>query len=388
MAPTLLLAASAGSTVLSTQVAEAARCPTGSVAAVVEGKRTCLRSGQQCKKRVDRRYHRYGFHCHTGRLTRRPAQSPPMPPAGTIVATIPVPSTGGVAIGAGSVWVASTLAFSVTRIDPQTNLAIATIPTGQSPLDLFHGPTQVAYGHGSVWAADGRSDCSCLHRIDPATNAVVQTIRLGIPTFPEFRVAPLGMVVTADAVWVALRHGGEESPAGAVVRVDPITNAVTRRVPLGSNPEFGGPSSVAANAQGVWAGVPSTKSVERIDPATDTVVATIPGLTCGEGQLAADDSGVWVADCNVVRLIDPATNAVAKTIPIPGATGAGARGIAVGAGAVWAQAGPLVRIDPSTGAIVGVTPLDLSLVWGEYSVAVGFGSVWVRQLDRVVRLRP
>ena len=30
----------------------------------------CLRSGQYCKIRGDREYHRYRFHCHTGRLSR------------------------------------------------------------------------------------------------------------------------------------------------------------------------------------------------------------------------------------------------------------------------------------------------------------------------------
>lgn len=28
----------------------------------------CLRRGQFCKTSGDRSYHRYGFHCHTGRL--------------------------------------------------------------------------------------------------------------------------------------------------------------------------------------------------------------------------------------------------------------------------------------------------------------------------------
>jgi len=35
---------------------------------VINGKYRCLRAGQRCVKRFDRQYHRYGFHCHTGRL--------------------------------------------------------------------------------------------------------------------------------------------------------------------------------------------------------------------------------------------------------------------------------------------------------------------------------
>jgi hypothetical protein len=30
----------------------------------------CLRAGEYCRIRADREYHRYHFHCHTGRLSR------------------------------------------------------------------------------------------------------------------------------------------------------------------------------------------------------------------------------------------------------------------------------------------------------------------------------
>jgi uncharacterized repeat protein (TIGR01451 family) len=49
------------------------RCAHGFVDAVVSGKHQCLRRGQRCARRLDRQYHRYGFHCHRGRLTGGPA---------------------------------------------------------------------------------------------------------------------------------------------------------------------------------------------------------------------------------------------------------------------------------------------------------------------------
>ncbi len=51
-------------------------CAKGSLRAVINGKQTCLKAGQGCAKRLDRQYHRYKFHCHAGRLTRKPAQRP------------------------------------------------------------------------------------------------------------------------------------------------------------------------------------------------------------------------------------------------------------------------------------------------------------------------
>jgi CubicO group peptidase (beta-lactamase class C family)/pimeloyl-ACP methyl ester carboxylesterase len=45
-------------------------CPAGAVAARIDGRRICLQAGNRCKRTYDRQYHAYGFHCHTGRLTR------------------------------------------------------------------------------------------------------------------------------------------------------------------------------------------------------------------------------------------------------------------------------------------------------------------------------
>jgi hypothetical protein len=80
--PVLGLALFANASGVSTwDVAEAVtstkQCAAGSVRAVVAGKQVCLKSGQRCRKSLDRQYHRYGFHCHTGRLVRiRPVPKP------------------------------------------------------------------------------------------------------------------------------------------------------------------------------------------------------------------------------------------------------------------------------------------------------------------------
>lgn len=54
-----------------TPVAAEKRCGRGYVHAIIDRKHKCLRAGQFCARRFDRQYHRYGFHCHTGRLVRR-----------------------------------------------------------------------------------------------------------------------------------------------------------------------------------------------------------------------------------------------------------------------------------------------------------------------------
>jgi hypothetical protein len=89
----LIVAVASAATVRSSlagHAASAAACKPGSVLAVIEGKRVCLKVGQRCKRALDRQYHRYGFHCHTGRLTRKqPAPNPAPKPVTVSVAGSP-----------------------------------------------------------------------------------------------------------------------------------------------------------------------------------------------------------------------------------------------------------------------------------------------------------
>ena len=54
-------------------VAAAKRCSPGYVHGALTWGHKCLKAGQFCKIKGDREYHRYGFHCHTGRLSRSAA---------------------------------------------------------------------------------------------------------------------------------------------------------------------------------------------------------------------------------------------------------------------------------------------------------------------------
>ena len=49
-----------------------------------------------------------------------------------------------VAFGEGAAWVANSLDRTVSRIDPETNEVVETIPLGREPLHL-------AAGEGAVW---------------------------------------------------------------------------------------------------------------------------------------------------------------------------------------------------------------------------------------------
>ena len=186
--------------------------------AVIAGKRVCLRSGTSCSKRLDGQYQSYWFRCRSGRLAR-------VPSAGKIVASIPAPAVGGLAIGAGAVWVANMNPRTVTRIDPATNAVVATIALGEP--DFLWGPTRLAFGHGSLWATDGMS--SSVFRIDPEANRVTATIPLGSPT--QFSTGT-ARNRRDRRCRLGREYRATEEPTGSVVRED---ESPRRRVHVGAS---------------------------------------------------------------------------------------------------------------------------------------------------------
>jgi DNA-binding SARP family transcriptional activator/ABC-type branched-subunit amino acid transport system substrate-binding protein/streptogramin lyase len=103
------------------------------------------------------------------------AASKPIPVAAAVL--------GGLAVGAGAVWVADPLGGSVWRIDPDPEI-LRTIP-------LEVGVGGIAFGEGAVWATNEISNE--VYRIDPNTNEARVVSRMA---------APRGVAVGEGGVWV------------------------------------------------------------------------------------------------------------------------------------------------------------------------------------------
>lgn len=369
---------------------------------MIGGKHACLAVGRRCNRPLDRNYHRYGFHCHNGRLSRRKTTRPlPTVPAEWKVTSIAVPDGGEIAVGEGAVWVASFGARTVSRIDPQTNRVVATVRVGEGAGNDLHPGGVITAGVGGVWAA-GFKESNAVYRIDPATNRVVATVRVG-PTGD----APLELAVGLGAVWVSQ----DEQEAGSIVRIDPLTNDARRIVDVAPK-ELGpgiGPGLVAAGDDWLWVQVggftnsrESYNKLLRIDPRTQTIVGETSPIC---GFLAPDAGAVWALDCTgALKRVDAATNSVTLDVPLEPVLGgvAATGGITLGLGSVWARIlrvggtgpGTLLRIDPATGAVTARISLAAVLSFTGFelrqfaAVDVGFGSVWLRERGRVLRIDP
>ncbi len=118
-----------------------------------------------------------------------------------ITARIRVPAADWITPGDDALWVSSEQ-DRVYRVDPRTRKVTGSVPVGQNPLAS-------AWVGGELWVPDIGSNTISV--VDPAQLAVSQTIPAGS--------APLGVLATADGVFVTMSNDGTvwrfDTPGGA-----------------------------------------------------------------------------------------------------------------------------------------------------------------------------
>jgi len=256
--------------------------------------------------------------------------------------------------GYGSVWVSKIDSGSVLRIEPATNEVVATIKVGSHP------ELGIGIGLGSVWVADTKD--GSLTQIDPKTNKVVRTIPVNIPEETEGSIG-----VGEGSVWLLTNENGTDS--GTLSRLDPVSGKVTANIKVK-------PKSHAATVAfgSVWVTSSGDGTVERVDPRTNAVSAQIR-VHASPRFLAAGADSLWVlcqGDGTLAR-IDPRTNRVVATVEV-GVPGEGGD-LSIGEDYVWvsAEGVPLSQIDPRTNKLIR------QYVGGskDDTLRVGFGSAWI-----------
>jgi virginiamycin B lyase len=302
-------------------------------------------------------------------LLQIPGQGP-FPRGARVTATIRVPpwppGMGGLAIGEGAVWSLNPSVATLLRIDPVTNSVAK-----QIPVDAY---ADFAVGDGSIWLTN--PNANTVDRIDLETYRVSKTIHVG--------KNPLGIAVTPSAVWVA--NAGLATPdIPSLSRIDPATNKVVATIRLG-------PTSaccalhmgVIVAAGAVWTVVPQANMAVRVDPATKRKTAFRLGYPpCA--YLAANAVAVWTtggACADVVGRFDVRTHDLTKLVePHP-------IGLKIAFGHVWVvslDAANVDQIDPLTNQVVARLPIGGHPI----HLAVGFGSLWVLDGDgRILRVQP
>lgn len=175
--------------------------------------------------------------------------------------------------------------------------------------------------------------------------------------------SPDWSVITKDyGVWVS------SARANHVVQLLPKTNTVgiiadVQRPCAGLTEGFGS----------IWAPSCGTHELDRLDPATGKIVATIPADAANsEGGIATGAGSIWfVVKPSKLLRIDPKTNTVAATIELP----EGTENPTFAEGFVWVSSfgqNTVVKVDPKTNAVVATIPVGPKPRF----ITAGEGSVW------------
>jgi hypothetical protein len=282
---------------------------------------------------------------------------------------------------ADSLWIATP--DSVVRLNLHSGSKLGRIPMPTNGVNAG-----LALGAGSIWLAPTGS--SRLLRINPSNNRLVADIHLGVNHKGHLSSLGGGVAFAAGRIWVSRVSNG---PRGDVLSVNPTTNReAATPVTVGSGPE-----TVVSAFGSLWVdntsvvigkNAPSQTypDVSRIDPRTRHVTTE-----WFSGTPATGFGSLWVQtdagsdDAAIVR-VNPATGKTLAQIDVPRVVG-----ISSGDGRLWAISYPrsrsarlfepikgtaaLWQIDPRTNRVTGKPirlPLDQPV-----SIVVSERQLWI-----------
>lgn len=215
------------------------------------------------------------------------------------------------AFGEDGVWVADTGTNTVHKVDAATNKIAFSV---KAPMLSRTSP--LGLGDGSVWIVTAESAERTLTRLNAKTGEKQATITL--PT-----TSSGGAVFDFGSVWV-VGTGGDE-----VYRIDPKTNAIVQTIKTCTEPTF-----PATGEGSIWVNCRKAGVVSRIDGGTGAVTANIETGSSGHEEMTVGGGYVWLATLPIALIqIDPRDNTVFRTF-----TGRDLHvlnNVAYGDGSVW-----------------------------------------------------
>jgi serine/threonine protein kinase len=242
------------------------------------------------------------------------------------------------------------------------------------------------------------------HRYETC-GAVVEAARLALePTPRRRRLLRVAVAAVTAALPLALTGATSTTSAkpttaitrDSIQRIDPRTNKLVATIPLPAPLE--GSQSVAVGGGSVWAASPEQNTIFQVDPKRNAVTRTLGGS--GEPTALSYGAGsLWVLNArdSIVSEIDPKSAAVTATIVLPaGSAGSslwelpsGARGgpwLKATRDAVWVSwltpTTNAVRIDPHSAVArkVQIGPHSAGLL--RDLIQAGPNTVWASANDR------
>ena len=228
------------------------------------------------------------------------------------------------------------------------------------------GGMSVAYG--SVWVSDYFGNA--VWRLN--SNGQVQA-RVDVGYQPQWLHAAFG------AMWSSNHHGASLS------RIDPTTNSVVATVPAGAPGVFrSGPQGLTDDGTNLYVVSSNQQALQAVDPTTNTTTTFGPIDDVGCGPLAAIAGVVWSVDACSGAFYELSTDGVEKDV-VPSAAGAPG-GITTRSGELWisddrtfnpdtfqGSDAVLEQLDPISGEVLRTVPIGGDAL----DIVSGFGDLWV-----------
>jgi virginiamycin B lyase len=226
----------------------------------------------------------------------------------------------------------------------------------QAKFSIPGSPDWVAIAD-SVWISNNPK--RNISQLDPKTNQVGAVITVAAKPCS-------GLAIAFDSVWVPICSDG------SVQRVDPKSQKIVASIPSGVANTEGG---ITAGAGSIWMPSDAAGVLSRIDPATNKVVSRI-SIPAGSYTAEFYGDSVWVTSTkgNLLTRVDAKAEKVIAKIPV----GPAPRFLASGLGSVWTLNqgdGSVSRIDPATNKVSATIEVGVPGPGGD--IAVGEGAVWV-----------
>jgi virginiamycin B lyase len=165
------------------------------------------------------------------------------------------------------------------------------------------------------------------------------------------------------------------------MRIDAAPRSITELTPLATISLGKTADWVAITADAVWVASTGPFAVHRIDPKTNTRVASValPGEPCA--GLATGSGSLWVPLCTTppsLARVNLKTNQLEAIFMVGPAAPEG--GVTYGAGSVWLitnKTGDLARVNPANGAILNIFHVPP----GSFNPAFSGTTVWVTHAE-------
>ena len=213
----------------------------------------------------------------------------------------------------------------VAIVDASSGHLVAQIPPSQ-----IEWPAEVITGDGSFWVWSIYP--FAMVRIDPSDGRILA--RISSP----FGGDAAGYLVEGRSLWFSGKR---------LVRMDIAQQREVDRFAVSKDPRDDGLAQIARGDGSLWIARQQAGELLRVDPANGHVQHRFRNLPFAF-YVAYGDGALWVASAHGVSLIDPKTNTITATAPVPQPIGG--TNLAVGGGYGWASdetKGTVYKIDRS-----------------------------------------